>query len=108
MPAVAGIAPNILANQVSQHAPATRRQHSTGPLPHTGGQRAGFLLCPQPITISAMTSRKGPEDHPPEVDPKDLRRYGKAAIGLAADLAPGESARWADLVNTAASMGEIE
>lgn len=44
----------------------------------------------------------------PEVDPEDLREYADAALRLAHDLARGESARWADLVNTAASMGEIE
>jgi hypothetical protein len=44
----------------------------------------------------------------PEVDPEDLRKYNDEAIMLAHDLAPGESARWADLVNTAASMGEID
>jgi hypothetical protein len=52
-----------------------------------------------------------PEDRAPrlpEVDPEDLRKYDEAARRLANDLAPGESANWADLVNTAASMGEIE
>jgi hypothetical protein len=52
-----------------------------------------------------------PEDRAPrlpEVDPEDLRKYDEAARRLASDLAPGESVRWADLVNTAASMGEIE
>ena len=49
------------------------------------------------------------EDRPPEVDPEDLRKHGDAARRLADDLTrPGESARWADLVNTAASMAEIE
>ena len=43
----------------------------------------------------------------PEVTPEDLAKYNDAAIELAHDLAPGESARWADLVNTAASMGKI-
>jgi hypothetical protein len=37
----------------------------------------------------------------------DLAKYNDQAIMLAYELAPGESARWADLVNTAASMGEI-
>ncbi len=37
-----------------------------------------------------------------------MGKYDDAALRLARDLAPGESARWADLVNTAASMGEIE
>jgi len=45
---------------------------------------------------------------PPEVDPEDLRKYNDAALRLAHDLAPGEWVRWADLVNTAASMAEIE
>jgi hypothetical protein len=44
----------------------------------------------------------------PEVDPEDLRKYDAAAQQLARDLAPGESVRWADLVNTAASMGDVE
>ena len=42
-----------------------------------------------------------------EVTPEDLAKYNDAAIMLAYDLAPGESASWANLVNTAASMGEI-
>ncbi len=48
------------------------------------------------------------QDRKPEVDPEALRKYGDKALRLTQDLAPGESARWADLVNTAASMGEIE
>jgi hypothetical protein len=44
----------------------------------------------------------------PEVTPEDLAKYNDAAIKLAEDLAPGESARWADLVNTAVSMAEVE
>ena len=32
----------------------------------------------------------------------DLRNHGEATLRLAHDLARGESARWADLVNTAA------
>jgi hypothetical protein len=47
-------------------------------------------------TLMAMT----------EMTPEDLAKYNTAAIRLAQDLAPGESARWADLVNTAASMGK--
>jgi hypothetical protein len=43
----------------------------------------------------------------PEVTPEDVAKYNDEAIMLAHDLAPGEGARWADLVNTAASMGEI-
>lgn len=43
----------------------------------------------------------------PEVTSEDLAKYSDEAIMLAHDLAPGESARWADLVNTAASMGEV-
>ena len=42
-----------------------------------------------------------------EVAPGDLTKYNNAAIMLAYDLAPGEAARWADLVNTAASTGKI-
>jgi hypothetical protein len=49
-------------------------------------------------TLAAMT---------PEVTPEDLAKYNDEAIMLAYDLAPGESAMWANLVNTAASMGEI-
>ncbi len=45
---------------------------------------------------------------PPEVDPEDLRKHGDKAVRLADDLAPGEVVRWADLVNTAASMADIE
>ena len=44
----------------------------------------------------------------PEVTSEDLAKYNDAAIKLAHDLAPGESVRWADLVNTAASMAEVE
>lgn len=44
----------------------------------------------------------------PEVTPEDLAKYNDAAIRLAQDVAPGETARWANLVNSAASMGELE
>ena len=44
----------------------------------------------------------------PEVDPEDLRKHGTDALRLVHDLGPGESIRWADVVNTAASMAEIE
>jgi len=37
----------------------------------------------------------------PEVDPEDLSTHG-------ADLGPSESIRWADAVNTAATMAEAE
>jgi hypothetical protein len=43
----------------------------------------------------------------PEVTPEDLAKYNNAAIMLAYDLAPEESASWASLVNAAASMEEI-
>jgi hypothetical protein len=43
-----------------------------------------------------------------KVTPEDLVKHNNAAIKLAQDLAPGELARWADLVNTAASMAEVE
>ena len=43
----------------------------------------------------------------PEVTPEDLAKYNGEAIKLARDLKPGERAKWADLVNSAASMGEI-
>ena len=55
-----------------------------------------------------MSPEEGSKDHAPEVDPEDLREYGDAALHLARTLNPGESVRWADLVNTAASMAEIE
>jgi hypothetical protein len=55
-----------------------------------------------------MTSIENFRNRPPEVDPEDLHKHGDAALRLMRDLAPGESARWADLVNTAASMAEIE
>ena len=55
--------------------------------------------------MSPQTSAQG---QPPEVDPEDLRKHGDKALRLVHDLAPGESARWANLVNTAASMAEIE
>jgi hypothetical protein len=55
-----------------------------------------------------MRLGEDPQNPPPEVDPEDLRKHGGAAVRLVHDLAPGESARWADLVNTAASMAEIE
>jgi hypothetical protein len=42
----------------------------------------------------------------PKVVPEDLREHGAAALRLVHDLAPGESIRWADAVNTAASMAE--
>lgn len=45
---------------------------------------------------------------PPEVDPEDLRKYNDAALQLLEDLPPGDTYRWADLVNTAASMAEVE
>jgi hypothetical protein len=44
----------------------------------------------------------------PEVVPDDLKKRGAAALRLLDDLAPGESIRWADAVNTAASMAEAE
>jgi len=56
----------------------------------------------------AMTPDESSQNRQPEVDPEDLRKHGDAALRLAHDLAPRESARWADLVNTAASMAEIE
>jgi hypothetical protein len=55
-----------------------------------------------------MPSPEESERWAPEVDPEDLRNHGEAALRLARDLARGESVRWADLVNTAASMAEIE
>ncbi len=55
-----------------------------------------------------MSPEESSQNRQPEVDPEDLGKYDDAALRLARDLAPGESARWADLVNTAASMGEIE
>jgi hypothetical protein len=55
-----------------------------------------------------VSSEGSSQNQQPEVNPEDLRKYGGAALRLAHDLAPGESARWADLVNTAASMDEIE
>jgi hypothetical protein len=55
-----------------------------------------------------MSQQEGHHGRLPEVDPEDLRKHGGEAVRLADDLAPGESARWADLVNTAASMAEIE
>jgi hypothetical protein len=57
---------------------------------------------------SGMSPQEGPHGQSPEVDPEDLRQHGDKAVRLAHDLAPSESARWADLVNTAASMAEIE
>jgi hypothetical protein len=57
---------------------------------------------------SGMSPQVGPQSQPPEVDPEDLRKRGDEALRLAHDLAIGESARWADLVNTAASMAEME
>lgn len=45
---------------------------------------------------------------PPEVDPEDLRKHDGKAVRLAHDLASGEVVRWADLVNTATSMADIE
>lgn len=57
---------------------------------------------------SGMSPQEGPHGQPPEVDPEDLHKHGDEALRLAHDLAPGESARWADLVNAAASMAEIE
>lgn len=50
----------------------------------------------------------GMAEQPPEVDPEDLRQHADKGVRLLGDLAPGESIRWADAVNTAASMAEIE
>jgi hypothetical protein len=44
----------------------------------------------------------------PEVDPEDLRKHGDKAVRLVHDLGPGDSVRWADAVNTAASLAEAE
>jgi hypothetical protein len=55
-----------------------------------------------------MYPEVNPQSQPPEVDPEDLRKHGVKALRMARDLAPGESVRWANLVNTAASMAEIE
>jgi len=55
-----------------------------------------------------MSLEEDHQDRLPEVDPEDLSKHGAAALRLANDLAPGESVRWADLVNTATSMAEVE
>jgi hypothetical protein len=44
----------------------------------------------------------------PEVDLEDLAKYGDAAIQLVHDIKFGETIRWADAVNTAASMDDLE
>ncbi len=49
-------------------------------------------------TLVAMT---------PKVTPEDLAKYNDAAIQLARSLPPG-TYRWGALVNTAASMAEVE
>jgi hypothetical protein len=43
----------------------------------------------------------------PEVTPEDLAEFNDAAIQLARTLPPG-TYRWGSLVNTAASMAEVE
>lgn len=55
-----------------------------------------------------MSEQPAPEGEPPEVDPEDLRKHGDNAVRLVHDLRPGESIRWADAVNTAASMADLE
>lgn len=44
----------------------------------------------------------------PEVSPEDLAAYDKDAQRLMEDLAPGESMRWADALNAAASMAKLK
>lgn len=39
------------------------------------------------------------KDQVPEVESEDLREHGEQALRLARTLNPGESVRWADLVN---------
>jgi hypothetical protein len=56
----------------------------------------------------AMSPEESPQNRRPEVDPEDLRMHGDAALRLANDLGPGEISTWANLVNSAASMAEIE
>ncbi len=56
----------------------------------------------------AMSREESSQSRQPKVVPEDLRKYGGVAVRLAYDLASGETSTWANLVNTAASMGEIE
>ena len=44
----------------------------------------------------------------PEVDPEDLKNHGEKAKQHVYDLQPGEAIRWADAVNTQASMTGLE
>jgi hypothetical protein len=69
--------------------------------------RVGALLLRYPV-CRKLTEETLSHHIPPEVDPEDLRKHGDKAVRLADDLAPGEVVRWADLVNTAASMADIE
>ncbi len=56
----------------------------------------------------AMSPEESSQNRQPEVDPEDLRKHGDAALRLANDLRPGETSTWANLVNSAVSMAEIE
>ncbi len=44
----------------------------------------------------------------PEVSPEDLVNHGDKALQLVHELQPGESIRWADAVNAAARMDELD
>jgi hypothetical protein len=78
---------------------------------HSTDQMVGQFLPVAMVRHGYADSMPLEEDHGdqrPEVDAEDLSRHDAAALRLANDLGPGESARWADLVNTAASMAEVE
>ena len=73
----------------------------TRPIPDFGAYRVGGRSGDTKTRAATLIAM-------PEVTSEDLAKYNDAAIKLAHDLAPGESVRWADLVNTAASMAEVE
>lgn len=58
--------------------------------------------------LTTESTKGGVGVRQPEVEPEDLRKHGDEALLLVRDLHPGESIRWADAVNTTASIAEIE
>ena len=58
--------------------------------------------------LGRMVREESPRGWLPEVDPEDLTKYGDAALRMVDGLSRGESVRWANLVNTAASMADVD
>jgi hypothetical protein len=69
--------------------------------------RVGALLLRYPVHRK-LTGGTVSHHIPPELDLEDLRKHGDKAVRPSDDLASGEVVRWADLVNAAASMADIE